>query len=50
MTGTIVDMHCHTTNGASDSALTPAELAAALVTLVAEDRGLERGRAALVRR
>ena len=26
MTGTIVDMHCHTTNGASDSALTPAEL------------------------
>jgi predicted metal-dependent phosphoesterase TrpH len=26
MTGTIVDMHCHTTNGASDSALSPAEL------------------------
>lgn len=26
MTGTIVDMHCHTTNGASDSELTPDEL------------------------
>ena len=26
MAGTIVDMHCHTTNGASDSALTPADL------------------------
>jgi len=26
MSGTIVDMHCHTTNGASDSALTPAQL------------------------
>ena len=26
MSGTILDMHCHTTNGASDSALTPAEL------------------------
>jgi len=26
MTGTIVDMHLHTTSGASDSALTPEQL------------------------